>query len=153
MEFIRVCDHCGHENDAVFMECEACGADISFVSPQIINSESRKQKDRTVYALVSLEDCYQIPLPEHASVIGRTGELEPDFFNRSDYVSRYHGKFFREKELLYVDESRNGTWVNHQKLERGVEKLLKAGDVIQFADMAFMLQKVEEQAGGDYGAD
>ena len=57
-------------------------------------------------------------------------------------VSRVHGVFFsREDHWFYKDNnSTNGSWVNGKQVGGGEIKLIRAGDVLQLADVALQVR-------------
>ncbi|MBF7681726.1 FHA domain-containing protein [Acinetobacter sp. B5B] len=60
-------------------------------------------------------------------------------------ISRKHAVFIVKKENLWLEDlqSSNGTFVNDEKIE--VATQLKGDEKIQFADLVFQLESVEEQ--------
>ena len=163
MEY-RICDFCNHKNDTSFLECEKCGADISYIPPTKI-SERNEQKGNTpqkqqeqnetfVHSapaktiriaslkLVSLKDGFTIELPIDGGIVGRSGTLSPYYFQDNLYVSNQHAEIkLNENGYVVIDQSTNGTKINGMKLEKGVEYPIKIGDQITFANITFTVNE------------
>ena len=83
-------------------------------------------------------------------MIGR----EPDsgITVESTSVSRNHGRFLSFKDhWFYSDlESTNGSWINGEQTAGGEIRLIRAGDVIQLADTAVKLNRMNGSSSGAF---
>ena len=89
------------------------------------------------FSLVAVSDQEVAPLRRRATRIGRNVDNDiviPD----DDRVSRYHAEIKRDnKELLLLDcDSRNGIWLNQQRLDKSAQ--LRAGDRIRIGRKEFI---------------
>lgn len=167
MDECRVCENCGHQNDVSHLECVSCGADITIVAPTLVSArpapdlpeegpaevppppEPDKPKDepRPTMAmarikLVGKNDQFEIKIPSIGCVLGRKGDVSPDYFeDKSIRVSRRHLTIFPRGDGYYVvdQKSLNKTYINKQELEKNKEYMLKAGDSLRMADMEFLV--------------
>ncbi|KAA9023912.1 FHA domain-containing protein [Niallia endozanthoxylica] len=124
----RICEYCEHQNDTSFLECEKCGADISFVHPTIIKEEKKddhefiddsegekekravnetqekkeKQPMRTMrlaqLKLVSMKDGFVVDIPFEGGIIGRDGTIASHYFEDNLYVSSEHAEILLKND-------------------------------------------------------
>jgi pSer/pThr/pTyr-binding forkhead associated (FHA) protein len=95
------------------------------------------------YSLISLSKNETLPLRRRHTTIGRS--VENDIvLTDDDRVSRNHAEITRQGgQLKLVDcGSRNGVWLNHQRLVEAT--LLKAGDRIRIGRQEFLFTVQED---------
>ena len=165
MKEYRICENpeCQHKNDLSYMECVECGMTLEGVIVATVDDEERgipqnKMEGITMHTsdtsrqteifrkikLVSIKDGFEIFIPFSGCVIGREGDVSPEYFSSSEhaYVSNRHASItFRDDFYMIVDESRNGTSLNNRPLTMGKEYRIETGDRIVFADMEFIVQE------------
>ena len=165
MKEYRVCENpeCRYKNDLSCMECIACGMTLEGVNvtteedenPDILQDKtdeinthasdtSRQTKILQKIKLVSTKDGFEIAIPFSGCIIGREGDVSPEYFSSAEheYVSNRHASIIlRDDYYMIVDESRNGTTLNNRSLEKGKEYRIETGDRIVFADMEFIVQE------------
>ena len=170
MQDYRECEQCDHRNDASYIECENCGADISFISPTyyeqevsmtITNKEMLKSEPSNIemtssvneetnratalmtrIKLISAKENLEIQLPLSDVILGRDGDLVAEVFNKSNFVSRRHATIkFRSGSYFIIDlTSHNGTFLNYSRLNPGKEYKLTVGENLTIADVEFRIQ-------------
>jgi hypothetical protein len=92
--------------------------------------------------LVSRIDQYEIKIPLIGCVLGREGDVSPEYFEgKSIRVSRQHLKIYTRGDAYYVvDEiSTNKTYINKQELQKNKDYMLRVGDSLRMADMDFLV--------------
>lgn len=169
MKECRVCENCEHQNDVSYLECENCGGDLTIADIIIVPDEptpdlpeentvevldeqppcipSPKDTARPTMAiaqikLVSKIDQYEIRIPPIGCVLGREGDVSPDYFEKKSIrVSRQHLIVFPRGDGYYVvdEKSLNKTYINKQELEKNKDYLLRVGDSLRIADMEFLV--------------
>ena len=163
MRQVRICENeiCGHYNDATLSRCEKCSAKIWQVNPvmdtedgtpeeksqQQASSPFNEQRQTTTLKrikLVSTKDGFSIEIPTVGCIIGREGDVEPHYFARNEYVSRYHARIYLEGSRYFIvdDNSRNGTMLNEQTLPKNKGQKVTPGNRIVIADMEFLVQEL-----------
>jgi hypothetical protein len=159
MEEFRICENCGHANDAGFTQCEKCTADILHIAPtkapntdeqhcngkeQEDEAKDQGRKTNTLgkIKLVSATDGYEIEIPPIGCMIGREGDVEAHYFSRSDFVSRKHARIFLINCTYFIvdDNSHNGSMLNKRTMQKGKEYEVTVGDSIIFGDLEFQVQ-------------
>ena len=107
-----------------------------------VRSETRASADR-VYAEIRYEDdsgpqLFLMTQDEISVGRGGDGASVSLALYTNDEVSREHLRVRRDagrNRFLIVDQSRNGTWLNGKRLERGVEETLPAKSRINVAEV------------------
>ncbi len=135
---VRICENCGAKNTIDKLECEACGYDLSFIAPVIIeDNKGAKWKITSTGGSVS-------ELIFGGETIGREGDILSDYVNDSDYISRKHARFDVNDDKIFVtDFSTNGTTINGVKIEKNKMTEINPGDEVAFADMAFLVENAD----------
>ena len=123
---VRVCD-CGEKNPANARKCQACGEDISDITPTPDDSAEKAPTSAPTYVLCSLDGQYTYPIPADAVVIGREQGMH-DYLASKHYVSRTHAKLTIEDGVCYIENlsGTNFTYVNNQKITQKTK--LENGD-------------------------
>lgn len=96
------------------------------------------------------ESVYRIPLSRFPALIGRDDGLAVTLHSHN--VSRRHAELLQaDGELLLRDlGSRNGTYLNHERLARA--EIVAHGDVLRFGDIEFRLQIERDDSADDFTA-
>ena len=123
---VRVCD-CGAKNPANARKCQACGEDISDITPTPDGTPENAAVAAPIYVLSSLDGQYAYKVSADEIVIGRENAMR-DYLAAKSYVSRAHAKLTREAGALYIENlsGTNFTYVNNQKIV--ARTALKNGD-------------------------
>ncbi len=123
---IRVCD-CGEKNPANARKCQACGEDISDITPTPEEVTENAPVSSPTYVLSSLDGQYAYKVTGDETVIGRENSMS-DYLSSKSYVSRAHAKLTIEDGLFYIENlsGTNFTYVNNKKIAGKTE--LKNGD-------------------------
>ena len=87
------------------------------------------------------EEQYSLIQPEH--LVGKSSAAA-DIVLDSAAVSRFHARLAQKESGYAVTDmrSKNGTFLNEEILAAGAEYPLKSGDVIRFADCAFLYEQI-----------
>lgn len=88
------------------------------------------------------------PLKDGLSIVGRRRSTSDIFVSNSNTVSTRHALInynSNTNEITIVDESRNGTWVNGERVVHNLEKNIFENDIIAFAGEEY---KLEYRKGG-----
>ena len=124
--YVKYCPHCRHENSVAAEECARCGADLSLAL------ETERVAPNTLYNLTTAQ--VTVLHPAEQLTIGRGAGLSAQL-QGCDYVSASHADLFcRDGTWLIRDHSRNGTYVNGQRIEANTEVALDFGAVISLGD-------------------
>lgn len=123
---VRVCD-CGEKNPANTRKCQACGEDISDITPTPDGVPENATVNAHTYVLSSLDGQYAYKVSSDETVIGRENSMS-DYLAAKSYVSRAHAKLTIEDGAFYIENlsGTNFTFVNNKKITAKTE--LKNGD-------------------------
>lgn len=123
---VRVCD-CGEKNLANARKCQACGEDISDITPTPDSVLENAVVDAPNYVLSSLDGQYVYKVSGDETVIGRENNMS-DYLAAKSYVSRTHAKLTVEDGVFCIENlsETNFTYVNNKKINGKTE--LKHGD-------------------------
>ena len=123
---VRVCD-CGTKNPANARKCQACGEDISDITPMPDETPENATSATPTYVLSSLDGQYVYKISANETVIGREHTMG-DYLVAKRYVSRTHAKLTIEGGAVYIENlsGTNFTYVNNKKIVAKTE--LKNGD-------------------------
>ena len=123
---VRVCD-CGEKNPANARKCQACGEDISDITPTPEGVPENATVAAPAYVLSSLDGQYAYKVSADETVIGRENTMR-DYLAAKSYVSRAHAKLTIENGAFYIENlsGTNFTYVNNKKIVAKTE--LKNGD-------------------------
>lgn len=132
----RKCPECGHLNRPDFNFCEACRESLEDVFDLVDGTDTKtsSQSDAPTmsrFRFVS-DGGVSVTLPVGDSVVGR-GELMGEDITRANrmFVSSAHIKIHcSDQGLVITDISRNGTFVNSERIPAGNPTVLKPGDMI-----------------------
>lgn len=158
MAFYKLCD-CGKKN--VFEQrhlaprkCAFCGRQLQSKSiideDEEINNEPISDTvideivDKSDFHLELLDGNGMIQIPRHGVIIGREA-AGAEFVKEDLEISRLHFAVFGRGllGLSVYDLSKNGTFVNGERVEKEKPKFAKPGDIIQIHKTAFRVCKSE----------
>lgn len=132
----RKCPECGHLNRPDFNFCEACSESLADVFDLVNGTDTGTAPQSAAptlsrFRLVS-DGGVSVTLPVGDSIVGR-GELMGEDITRTNrmFVSSAHIRIHcSDQELVITDISRNGTFVNSERIPAGEPIALKPGDMI-----------------------
>jgi len=166
----RICDSCGYHNTlgSLFCENPACGEDISHLPPTNLEEaevdqgpadqeqaeESEKAGEApapqsqgqtirmTGIRLVNTASGFEVQVPLEGGTIGRSGTIQPEHFQNSQFVSNEHARIqLGANGYLIVDlGSTNGTKVNGVKIASAQEYPIPPGTRITVANLDYEVQ-------------
>lgn len=166
---VRICEVCGTLNEVNLSECKSCNDDLAYTPITTINKNdlvvndseefNMLEKDKnniteinsttsvkkTVVlvsnTLINKNDGKQIEIPFTGALLGREGNLEVEYFEKFPYISNRHAMLeYNFDELFIMDiGSTNGTKVNGSRLSSGEKIKLNNGDIIQLANIEFII--------------
>lgn len=123
---VRVCD-CGEKNPANARKCQACGEDISDITPTPDDTPENAPVKTPTYILSSLDGQYAYKVSGDETIIGRENSMS-DYLAVKSYVSRAHARLTIADGVFYIENlsGTNFTYVNNKKIVEKTE--LKNGD-------------------------
>jgi len=147
-----ICPECGYNNKPYYTICESCGAVVdvadSTLARRVQAATKPIQDDRTVWHISLLIDDRELKVklkPDQRATVGRE---VPFMLQRPDIdlttynaiqmgVSRVHAVLdWQENGVAITDLcSRNGTFINGQRLEELNRYRLQNGDKLRFGHM------------------
>ena len=135
-QFLDICMFCGNEdiNDVPtnqeYVEVEVKQEAPAYAQPQI-----EVQQKKTSYGLKDANGLI-INLCS-TSIIGRYGEVNPEYFSQNPYVSGNHVRIGCQGDRWFIEDlnSTNGTRINGKKCTPGIKYLLKPGFKITLANL------------------
>lgn len=82
----------------------------------------------------------KIPVKNEGITVGR-GMLSKDYGLCNNSIGKAHARVYEQEGIVYVTDfgSRNGTYLNGEKLEKRVPSIIVRGDIIAFSDEEFIL--------------
>ena len=135
-QFLDVCSFCGNEdiNDIPTNEEVIKTESKQNVSTQTQSQEPVKQK-KISYGLKDSNGLI-INLCS-TSIIGRYGDVNPEYFNQNPYVSGNHVRIGCQGDRWFIEDlnSTNGTRINGKNCTPGIKYLLKPGFKITLANL------------------
>ncbi|MCL2079204.1 MAG: FHA domain-containing protein [Oscillospiraceae bacterium] len=137
----KECKHCYKENLDTESVCQNCG--IAF-EPQANESSNNVVCNNATNPTLSLKDMdtsddKTIDI-EGSCMLGKEGDVEPEYFEKFRYISRKHCKIHFEKGNYYVaphPTSTNPTVLDGNELKRGIKAILRDGQYLTLADRTF----------------
>ena len=86
---------------------------------------------------------FTLSFTANRQVFGR-GDSDEDFIFNNKFISREHVVYFYQNGQAYVvDMSVNGTYINGERLVRGKEYALRAGDLLKLSNEEFVVENVD----------
>ena len=145
MSFYKICPVCGKKNTNSEILCCYCFADISSVTAggiDIVTGSSEEDSENendlneqninNLLTLITTEgDKIKIL---NGDVVGREG-IGNEIFRYNLKISRHHSKFIFLDEKWFIEDlnSRNGTFINGNKIPPGKRIELTSNDAISFS--------------------
>lgn len=166
---VRICEVCGTINKVNSSECISCNDDLAYTSITIITEEESRDNEEvkvnlsakkevnsentssstnvkktmvlSTNKLINRNDGKEIEIPFTGCLIGREGNTEVKYFEGFPYISNRHAILeYNFDEIFIMDlGSTNGTKVNGNRLNNEEKIKLKNGDIIQFANIEFII--------------
>jgi hypothetical protein len=114
-------------------ECANCGEALAPSSGQ------SEQSEPPVLVLTEMRTGREIEIAE-GGIIGREGNIEPEFFAGYEYISRMHCEITSgggEFSVEYLHTGKNGTKIGSRDLRKGMRMTLRHADILTLADTHF----------------
>ena len=106
------------------------------------------EQPKPAFYLTRVDDNEEMDFIGTVFTIGSSASKADYAVTTNKRVSRNHATVFLNDDDYYIkDNSKNGTFVNGEKLENERAVMLRDGDTIELADEAFIVHIV--QPGGD----
>lgn len=108
------------------------------------NSKSSNIKKTMVLnnkKMVNRNDGKEIEIPFIGALIGRDGNVEVEYFESFPYISNSHiiAEYISDDLFITDVGSTNGTKVNGKRIEKGQKTKVNNGDIIQLANVEFII--------------
>ena len=131
----KICKNCWTENENPATNCKSCGnillgtesftPEKSSSTPVIVMTDMDKKSGKVIRI-------------NNTCVIGRKGDVEPEFFAEDMYISEYHCKIILENGEYKIEHiGKNPTKIKDIDLPKGVRKIIRNGDYLTIADKKF----------------
>jgi len=130
-----ICKSCGN----VFSDSESCAAEKSSSSPVLVMTDMDRKSGKVIKIN---ETC----------IIGRKGDVEPEFFAQDMYISEYHCKIIFENngcKIVHLPTATNPTKINDTKLSKGISQSIRNGDFLTIADKTFEISLCDDSVCND----
>jgi len=110
------------------------------------------KKEALCPMLISAENTEKVLLTKFPFYVGSMPDYM-DYVINKDTVSRFHAKFIKYEEQIYLSDlnSTNGTRVNGRELNVKERVMLSEGDRILFADAEYIFSENGREERGDFG--
>ena len=111
-------------------------------SKDFYSEETVSEVEKTIkyVELENIEDGKTIQIKSGSYMIGKLGQIEPDYFINKRYVGREHAMIFVEKDFVSVMDnySRNWTKINDKRIiKQDGKREITTGDRLTLADQVF----------------
>ena len=128
------CQNCYHENENQAMSCKNCAADLIGTKGYrclLILTDKSNNKVLTI-------DGSNFHSEE--IIIGREGDIEPEFFADNKKISRKQCRVIFEVDTYKIEHlatATNPTKLNFKNISPGIKEILRDGDILTLADKDF----------------
>ena len=151
---MTTCQQCSHENAEGYSFCVKCGQASPLVSPP---SQPAQQVSYAIKFLVEGEELPLILVPSQRAIMGRQApfmlqlpDVDLTAYNAAEHgISRVHSVIDCSRNGLQITDldSRNGTFVNGEKLHPYNAHILRHGDTVRLGSMSLeVVVKVDRRA-------
>ena len=131
----KTCATCWTENENSATNCKSCGNILSD------SFATEKPSSTPVLVMTDMDKKYgKVIRINNTCVIGRKGNVEPEFFAEDMYISEYHCKIILGNDGYRVEHlptATNPTKINNAKLSKGISQSIRNGDYLSIADKKF----------------
>ncbi len=141
----KICPACGAKNEAGSKFCEDCGATLgeaaaSVVAPKVADEPVAVKAAPAAVPRLIMPNGVEIPISAEHTLLGRQSpadnifpEIDLTELDPESYVSRRHGQITRQgSKYLYEDVgSSNGSYINGNRLQSGIQTELHDCDVVR----------------------
>ena len=146
---IQVCELCEDEIDKY--EIASCRPFRVSISKEMPNDERTPIPSVSVLILSEIKSGKQIRVVKNG-IIGRLGDIEPEYFSQNMFVSEYHCKIISdngEYKIERLPTGRNTTKINDIELSKGIRNIVRNGDYFTLADLMFEITLCSEEVRGE----
>jgi len=145
----KECLLCGEDNIDSAAECKNCGGK-SFTTDTSANLE-KESAPASVLIMTDLKSGKAIKIIDNCT-IGRSGNVETEFFAEDMYISEYHCRVIFENgeyKIEHLPTATNPTKINSISLSRGVRSIIRNGDYLTIADKTFEISICYDAVRGE----
>ena len=138
----KECPNCRDDNADYATVCENCGCAFTGGETRIARSVLLMKDLKSGKAITINGDC----------TIGRSGNIETDFFAEDMYISEYHCKVTLENsefKIEHLPTAKNPTKLNNIILSKGIRNVMRNGDYLTIADKMFEISLTSDTAAAD----
>lgn len=165
----RICPSCHTENrlhykDELIVECRNCHDDsvkngqlLTEQQLQKYRNKGKEKKNSTSAAdiqkerekgisfvhMTNVRDNKIIKIPIGEYMLGRSGEIDSDYFFQFNYIGREHAKIFVTASGVFVEDNDSTNWteINGRRIVKKNGKCeINTGDQITMADQTFEVE-------------
>ena len=138
---IKFCKECEQDDIRNLTEDDVKSDAVNIqAQPATANTprEDSEKKATIGFKFVSDKDQRCILIEEGTHIIGKSGDIDPQYFKEFRYVSREHAHVKLENGVISVkDVSTNGTFINDKAIDKNEWVELSSGDKVRFAEASF----------------
>jgi hypothetical protein len=131
----KECLQCATDNADSAAVCINCGATL------IVKEAVNKEYISSSLQMTDLKSCKVIKITGNCT-IGRSGNIETEFFAEDMYISEYHCKIVLENgefKIEHLPTAKNPTKINDVALSKGISRIIRDGDYLTIADKMFQI--------------
>jgi predicted nucleic-acid-binding Zn-ribbon protein len=124
---------CATDNEDLAAVCVNCGA--TFAAKEVATEKSIP----SILQMTDLKSGKVITINGNCT-IGRSGNVEIEFFAEDMYISEYHCKIILENGVYKIEHlptAKNPTKINDVSLSKGISSIIRDGDYLTIADKMF----------------
>jgi transcription elongation factor Elf1 len=129
----KECLQCATDNEDSSAVCKNCGAALA------VNESDVKKPVPSTLQMTDLKSGKVITISGNCT-IGRSGNVETEYFAEDMYVSEFHCKIILENgvyKVVHLPTAKNPTKINNITLSKGINSIIRDGDYFTIADKTF----------------
>jgi len=128
----KLCLRCAFENSDVAVICTSCGGSfIDSATEKKMPAPILVMKDKSTGKEIKINGC---------CIIGRLGDIEPEYFANYEKISRRHCEIILENGMYKIKNlptAKNPTLINGKELPKGMSITIRDGEYLTLADKMF----------------
>jgi transcription elongation factor Elf1 len=142
----KECLQCGETDNADSATvCKNCGAMLATIEQTV------QEPIPSILQMVDLKSGKVIKISGNC-IIGRSGNIETEFFAEDMYISEYHCKIVLENgkyKIEHLPTAKNPTKINNVALSKGISSIIRDGDYLTIADKMFEISLCTDTVNED----
>ncbi|MCL2065098.1 MAG: FHA domain-containing protein [Candidatus Cloacimonetes bacterium] len=147
----KECQHCYNENEIQAVSCINCGAIFNDIITKTLPNLELTDKFSGKSLKILGE---RIQKEEKSSMIlGREGDIEPDFFREYRLISRKQCKIIFDDDhykIEHIPTATNPTKIEYKTIGAGIKQIIRDGDILTLADKEFKISISIEETSVDH---